>query len=125
MSDIWKDWLLPQRIPHRAAGSANWSRVCSCSRSRTCGTYRPEKEKQEVLVIFCFMKRSREKNKRVAHPGDEAVAHVLGKLLVVFQLLQENATGQEEVFNKTKNRIHRKIHTQYISRCSADLLWNS
>lgn len=28
------------------------------------------------------------------HPGDKAVAHVLRKLLVIFQLLEENATEQ-------------------------------
>lgn len=32
----------PRRIRRRAAGSADWSRVCSCSTSRTCGTCQPE-----------------------------------------------------------------------------------
>lgn len=40
------------------------------------------------------------------------MAHVFWKLLVVFQLLQENATGQEEVSNKTKNRIQWKISAE-------------
>lgn len=83
-SDIWKDLFLPQKILHRAVGSANWSLVCSYSMSRTCGIYRPEKENQDILVILFFMKKSREKNKFAAHPGDEAVAHIFGKLLVVF-----------------------------------------
>lgn len=42
----------PQRIRRRAAGSINWSLVCSCSTSRTCETYQPDvEEKKEWTVL--------------------------------------------------------------------------
>lgn len=66
-----------------------------------------------------------------SHPGDEAVTHVFRKLLVVHQLLQEDAAetqrdrkeGEEEM----KKRKEREERTRNSRRATggSHLLWKS
>lgn len=52
-------------------------------------------EGEDVSVNSCRLQRQECWSDSGSHPGDEAVTHVFWKLLIVHQLLQENAGNTE------------------------------
>lgn len=53
-----------------------------------------------VADIFLQCLHEREQAMEAPYPGDKAVSHVLWELLVLLQLLQEDASGGEETNNR-------------------------
>lgn len=114
-TDLWqivKTFNLRQRSCRHAPVSADWSLVCSYSNPHKCGTYQPEKgERSGENVTMMSADRGRTsgvtrschfvpspsglEESTLTHPRDEAVTNILRELLIVHQLLQENAANTQ------------------------------